>query len=266
MLGAFQSEDVLMVDFVTTYDSHQDFPDSSVILVSFGSSALFDPASPVIPGSTEMEAERNQAFEGDSISGYLGMVQSLPSNNVFATTLQIFLYVLLPPTDGEESGKREGISGVGVAAASFAALFGSLLIVATLYRRRRKQRRHEASNKFLNDIKEIDAQSDGMTMTNSSSGDCSLGTTDLGEIERIEVTLCECEEDMENLSESVLERAEEEIVFQKEKAFLFPEDSEGGIQSEGDRNYDSTKEGEPEPLRKSSSKMDGEEDSSFEKS
>jgi hypothetical protein len=259
MLSAFQSEDVLMVDVVTTYDSHQDIPDSSIILVTFGSSALFIPTSPVVPSREEMEAERQQAFEGDSLSGYLGMVQSLPSNNVFTTVLQIFLVQ-------QTSEERQGVSGVGVAAASFAVVFGSVFIGLAVYRRRRKQRRHRSSDKFLNGLKEFDVLSEGMTATKSNSGDCSLGTTDFGESERIEVTLCECDEDMEDLARRVLEKAEEEIVFQREKGHLFREEvKEGGengdknSESSGDdedNNDDKEEDGELKPLQELVSRID----------
>ena len=235
MLSAFQSEEILMVDFVTSLVFYQDVPDSSIILVTFDSEALFNQASPVVPTKEEMEAERQQAFEGDSISGYLGMVQSLPANNVFNTALQIFLV-----QDALEE-QRSGISGFGVAAASFAAVFGSIFITAAVYQRRRKHRRHQASDKFLSTIKEIDVLSAGMTVTDSNSGDCSLGTTDFGEVERIEVCLCESEEDMEHVAVCMLEKDEEEVVFEQEKGYLYQDDdgsSHGDDQSEGSGQND----------------------------
>ncbi|KAL3911841.1 MAG: hypothetical protein SGARI_001448, partial [Bacillariaceae sp.] len=240
MLSAFQSEEVLMVDFVTSLLFYQDVPDSSIILVTFDSEALFKQSSVVVPTKEEMEAELQQAFEGDSISGYLGMVQSLPSNNVFNTALQIFL------VQEASEEQRSGISGIGVAAASFAALLSSTLIGAAVYRQRRKRRRHRSSDKFLDGIKEIDVLSAGMTVTDSNSGGCSLGTADFEDAERIEVCLCECEEDMEHVAVCMLENDEEEVVFEQEKGYLYQDKDAEGESENDDQHSDGSFEEEEE--------------------
>jgi hypothetical protein len=233
MLSAFQSEDVLLVDFVTTYDSHQDLPDSSVVLVTFGSSALFDPESPIIANNSDLEMERASAFEGMALSGYLGIVQSLSANNLFASTMQVFL-VQSTENDNTEDSR---VSGVGMAAASFAAVMLSILTGAVYYRHRRKKRRRHASQKFLKDIGEMDSTSGESTMANSNEG---MGT-DFGELERIEVTLCETEQDEENLPGCILEHAEEEMVFEQERGYIYSNETaveespkqESGLTGEG---------------------------------
>jgi hypothetical protein len=221
MLSVFQTQDVLLVDFVTTYDSHQDFPSSSLVLVTFGSSAAFDPGSPKVPSDSDLEMERSAAFEGMALAGYLGMVQSLPTNNLFSSTLQIFLVKNTGNTPEQKA------SGIGVVAASLAVLVVSVLTGTVVYRSRRKRRRRQASEKFLNDI---DSKSGVTTMANSNEGEQSLGS-DGGGLERIEVMLCETEQDEENVPNYVLDNKVEEFAFEQERGYIYKDEPKehGGI-------------------------------------
>jgi hypothetical protein len=140
-----------------------------------------------------------------ALSGYLELVQSLSTNNLFSTTLQIFV------VQSTGNTQEQRVSGIGVVTASFAVFVVSVLTGAAMCRYR-KRRRRQASEKFL---KDVDSTFGVTTMANINEGDLSLGVSK--EVSRrIEVTLCETEQDDENLSDYVFDNEEEEIIFEKE--------------------------------------------------
>jgi cbb3-type cytochrome oxidase subunit 3 len=97
-----------------------------------------------------MVNELVNAFTGEELNGYLGMVQALPNTNLFSDSSQIFLV-------GNPSTRVNSDSHVVAVIAAGTAGFAFLSVVVawfTFYRRRRKHRRQEASDKFLDDIAE----------------------------------------------------------------------------------------------------------------
>lgn len=182
-----------MVDFVTGYESHQEDPQSSVVLVSFQSTALFDTDSPQLPSRVELETELGNAFRGTNLDGYLGMVQALPTSNLFSTTTQIYLMLVTP----EGSTNGEGRSGTAILATSFGVLIACLLVSFAWYRHRRRSRRRQASDKFMKLVAEIDSSASGRTLSQSNEGQSVLCGTE--ELEEIEVSLCETAGQMDDL-------------------------------------------------------------------
>jgi hypothetical protein len=208
MLGAFQSQEVLMVDFVTGYQSYQEVAESSVVLVSFQSTAVFDADSPQLPSRVELDAELANAFRGMALDGYLGMVQALPTTNLFTTTTQIYLVQSSP----ESSTSRNEKSGTAILATCFGfVILASALLSFALYRRRRKRRRRQASDSFMKSVADLDSSMSGRTLSQSNEGQSSLHGSE--ELEKIEVTLCESADQMDDLRRLVSEESHCEMIF-----------------------------------------------------
>jgi hypothetical protein len=190
MSAAFQSDSVKMADFVTEYDSFLEDPGSSVVLVTFKSTAFFDPSTGELPSRIDLEKELASAFQGVALSGYLGRVRALPASNAFSKTSQIFMITSLPTVSTLES--RE-FSSVAAATAIFAVAIVTSLAALSWYRTRRRRRRLEASDKFLRDNTASDSLRKTRSVRESSEEQTGLNGSEklpsiklLEEIERIE--------------------------------------------------------------------------------
>lgn len=77
--------DAVLDEFQTVFtDTESNFGDS--IYIAYKSSAIFDPSSSSIPTSQELDGKLTDAFEGQNLDGYLGMLQALPPSNLFSTS------------------------------------------------------------------------------------------------------------------------------------------------------------------------------------
>jgi hypothetical protein len=56
------------------------------VLIEYESTAVFEPNSVVIPEVEVLDSMLSEAFVGDNLLGFVGMLQSLPPSNVFSTT------------------------------------------------------------------------------------------------------------------------------------------------------------------------------------
>ncbi len=146
MSGSFQSDSINMADFVTEYSSFVEDPGSSVVLVTFESTAFFDPSTEELPSRLDLERERASAFQGVALSGYLGRVQALPASNAFSSTTEIFM-VQNPPTVSTLESRKS--SNLATATVLFVVAIVTSLASFSWYRTRRRQRRLEASDNFL---------------------------------------------------------------------------------------------------------------------
>lgn len=140
-----------MEDFLTDYVSYQTDESVSVILVTYKSTAWFDPISPVFPTEGELLEGLFDAFNGDDLVGYVGMVQSLPDENTFSSTTSVFP---VPNPGGRAPPVLEDAQSVVPLLAIMAAC---IMVISSgsglfFYRLRRKQRRQEASLKFIDSV------------------------------------------------------------------------------------------------------------------
>lgn len=146
MSGTFQSDSINLADFVTEYSSFVEDPGSSVVLVTFKSTAFFDPTTKELPSRIDLENERALAFQELALVGYLGRVQALPASNAFSTTSDIFMVENPPSVSTLQSRK---FSGVATATAMFAVAIVTSFASFSWYRARRRRRRIEASDSFF---------------------------------------------------------------------------------------------------------------------
>jgi len=227
MSGFFQSDSIVMLDFVTEYDSSLEDPESSVVLVTFRSTAFFDPDTQELPSRIDLEEELASAFQGSALAGYLGRVQALPDSNAFSKTSQIFMIENTPSTITIES--RE-FSGVAAATALFAVMIVISLASLSWYRTRRKRRRLEASDQFLRnsigigDMVERNASESDDEVSELTRSEKRLTTTLLDEIERIE----DMHRDLDSHAEIPLvnrDKVSQRASFESDESYLFEDDT-----------------------------------------
>lgn len=154
MSGSFQSDSINMADFVTEYTSFIEDPGSSVVLVTFKSTAFFDPSTQELPSKLDLERELATAFQGVALTGYLGRVQALPASNAFSTTSDIFMVQNPPAVSTLES---KDFSSVATATAIFVVAIVTSLASFSWYRTRRRQKRLAASDNFLRNVARTDS-------------------------------------------------------------------------------------------------------------
>jgi hypothetical protein len=163
--GAISSGDIILEDFVTEIVASEDDLSFSGVRVTFESTALFDPLSPVFPTTDQLVMELMNAFTGEELNGYLGMVQALPADtNAFSSTTQIILEGTAPTRVGSESPL---IAAIAAAAAGFAIFSFASTYFAYYFHRRRRHRRRAASNKFMSEFSELEAPTEEVSSRKS---------------------------------------------------------------------------------------------------
>jgi len=257
--GAFQSDSVILVDFVTEDSSFLEDPESSVILVTFRSTAFFDSDTQELPSRIDLEREVASAFQQSALNAYLGRTQALPASNVFSTTSQIFevqnpltfstlgstsssktsqaIMIRNPPI--ESSIKSKEFSRVAPATAVSAVLIVMSLAGFSWYRTRRKRRRIEASDKFLRrtieigSSKELDVKecNDEDVVSNRSEKRTSL--TLLEQIERIEDMHCSFKDATNDRNDTFHGSISHQSGFDDGEDSLFEDDT---IENDGDED------------------------------
>lgn len=127
--------DELLTVFV---DSSFDF--GQPLLIDYDSSAVFTSSSTIIPSIDTLDRTLTMALEGENLNGFLGMLQSLPPQNIFSTTIYVNktesgagVRMATPPSKKTESVNAPAATGAVAAAA------GLVMVAATfvLYKRRR---------------------------------------------------------------------------------------------------------------------------------
>jgi hypothetical protein len=144
------------VDFVTEFDSIDEDPVTRTLSVTYRSVAFFDPKSPSIPSLSELAMFLQDAFTGDNIVGYLGMVQDLPFENVFSRS---FLGYRSP------SAQRSSSTAVPIIVAGSIAF---ILLASGLGVYQRSRRIEAGDDKTPDQIEEVETCPDF-----SSPGMCS---------------------------------------------------------------------------------------------
>ena len=131
-------DSTLLNEFLTIFTGSS-FNFGQPIWIEYGSSAVFDASSTVVPTVEMLDATLETAFQGENLNGYIGMLQSLPPGNVFSTTIfvnQTEAGQTRIVTSSSSSQKREtAIIGGGTAAGAAAVL---ILAAGLLYYRRQQ--------------------------------------------------------------------------------------------------------------------------------
>lgn len=165
IIGEIVDANSLLDDFFTTSTGQK--PDSGALIVNveFESTAFYNPNSPTSIPMNDFIKEIENAFTGDELDEYLGMVQALPNSNLFAGAIQIFMISQL-----ESRNQRSFLSVVLAGSAVFISLLGGYGLVRY---QRRKSASRKASQNFLENVLK-----DSVTDCSSLKRDCKSSKVD----------------------------------------------------------------------------------------
>jgi len=162
-------------DFLTVFiGSSFDF--GRPILISFESSAVFQASTSTIPNVSALDRTLSSALRGENLNGFIGMLQSLPRQNVFSTT--IFVNKTVPGTVSvsfeattAQRPEETSVPRLLARAAAGTATIAMVLAVVVVFTRR--QVSQDAKNIEF-EIKNITVNCEENTVATSSSSQESL--------------------------------------------------------------------------------------------
>jgi hypothetical protein len=145
--GYFKDEfedDGDLLEFLTIFlDTAFDFGEP--IPVEYESSAVFDPESTSsLPTVQDLDALLRTAFEGENVEGYIGMLQALPSINLFSKTIDV---EITEPSIGDSLADQNtsATRDLTTATVAMAGTSGLLLIIAGVVLVRRNPEQEDDS-------------------------------------------------------------------------------------------------------------------------
>jgi hypothetical protein len=127
-------------EFLTIFTGENSFNFGEPIHIDYDSSALFAVFSTAIPSVEMLDTMLSTAFEGENLNGFIGMLQSLPSQNVFSTTVFVNqteageMMMVSPSTSSQKRQRMNAAAGVVAGAAGIA-----LLAAGLVYHRRQQE-------------------------------------------------------------------------------------------------------------------------------
>jgi hypothetical protein len=86
MFAEFAGTSLTTLDDFLTTSIRNSFTAGEPILVDYRSVGLFNPSSIFLPTVRELNGLITRAFTGENLMAYVGLVQALPSQNIFSST------------------------------------------------------------------------------------------------------------------------------------------------------------------------------------
>ena len=141
LAGIFESEyqnsdNAVLDDFLTVYTGNN-FERDEPIPIYYESEAIFDFISTDIPTVEELDDVLAGAFVGENLNGYIGLLQALPTSNIFSETT--FVEKIESGVGGEgepavivSDRQRSSIGGASIAGIAAAGATVSILLAGFL--------------------------------------------------------------------------------------------------------------------------------------
>jgi len=85
-LSNFKKSELTYLSKVMTLFTNTGFEFGEAIPIDYESRAAFESSSIIIPDKEDLDKVLVSAFEGDNLDGYIGLLQSLPTSNIFSST------------------------------------------------------------------------------------------------------------------------------------------------------------------------------------
>jgi hypothetical protein len=136
--------DTILSDFLTDRLDGDSFGFNEPYGIVYSSVAVFSIESSIVPTPGELDNLLSQAFIGQELSIYLGLLGSLPSDNLFSTTSDVTETKLPEPLStgaapaGSDEKSNDRSSTIPIAAATGASAFVLIILGVVLYRRRER--------------------------------------------------------------------------------------------------------------------------------
>jgi len=140
MRDEFEETGLTKLDEFLTVFKDTSFNFGEPIGIGYESTAVFDEESTVVPTIEMLDRVLATAFNGNNLNGFIGMLQALPPQNVFSTT--VFVNQTESSSQGAQSVRRKQNQKerVATAAGAVAGAAAILMITAGLvYFKRRKE-------------------------------------------------------------------------------------------------------------------------------
>lgn len=142
----FRDPNTILEDFVTFRILDGDsFGFDGVYDIQYNSMAVFSTQSSTIPTLAELDDLLSQAFLGENQAIYVGLIQSLPIDNIFSSTSVVSEIKTPPPSvpGGRPGSRAKGetrreSSSVPIGAAVAAGTFVLVILGVVVYRRRER--------------------------------------------------------------------------------------------------------------------------------
>ena len=138
--------DTILSDFLTDRADGDSFGFNEPYGIVYSSVAVFSIESSIVPTPGELDNLLSQAFLGQELSIYLGLLGSLPSDNLFSTTSDVTETKLPEPLSagrnaapaGSDAKSSDRSSTIPIAAAAGAGAFVLIILGVVVYRRRER--------------------------------------------------------------------------------------------------------------------------------
>jgi hypothetical protein len=134
--------DTVFSDFFTDrIDGGDSFGFNQPYGIEYSSVAVFSIGSSIVPTPGQLDELLSQAFLDQDLALYLGLLQSLPSDNVFSTTSNVTETKILEPLGAPADSERrsdDSSSTIPIAAATGAGAFVLIILGVVVYRRRER--------------------------------------------------------------------------------------------------------------------------------
>lgn len=85
-LSNYKKSELTNLSKVMTLFTNSGFEFEEAIPIDYESRAVFESSSILIPDKEDLDKILVSAFEGDNLDGYIGLLQSLPTSNIFSST------------------------------------------------------------------------------------------------------------------------------------------------------------------------------------
>jgi hypothetical protein len=138
--------DTVLRDFLTDRLDGDSFGFNEPYGIGYSSVAVFSIGSSIVPTPGELDNLLTQAFLGEDLSILLGLLGSLPSDNIFSTTSDVTeTKIPEPPAAGRNAAPagpdakaNDRNSTIPIAAAAGAGAFVLIILGVVVYRRRER--------------------------------------------------------------------------------------------------------------------------------
>jgi hypothetical protein len=111
------------------------FP-ASTFRMNLSSTALFETGAASVLSLEELELLLSLSLSGDNLHILIGLLQQLPENNIFSSTIDVSDSTFRVQSDGDNDPIQQGSSNVAIGSSLAAGTFILLLVGVSVYRRR----------------------------------------------------------------------------------------------------------------------------------
>eukprot|EP00934_Nitzschia_sp_Nitz4_P008858 Nitzschia sp. Nitz4//scaffold163_size50693//9642//10991//NITZ4_006983-RA/size50693-snap-gene-0.66-mRNA-1//-1//CDS//3329538016//8848//frame0 len=170
MIAEFSQTSLTNLDDFLTVLVRNAFEFDEPVENSYRSTGLFNPSSIFLPTVRELDELIEEAFTGDNLATYLGLVQDLPSANIFSTTTAVSKGLPTVSVSDSDVAVSSFMGSTGFKSGIAAAAAGIVVLAAGLALYKRRQGESEGVDPYEGNLKGDSATVAGETCATSVDG------------------------------------------------------------------------------------------------